>query len=96
MKRNVLRREIGALLLAATLGIPGLAAAEPLGPDRFLAEAELSPGTFWDFLIGIFLEDHAPPPGNQGSGGGEGSNGGGAMDPNGGGATGDPKPKPNP
>jgi hypothetical protein len=93
MNRNLLWRAIGALLVAAVLGIPGLAAAEPSGPDRFLAEAELGPGTFWDFLIGIFLEDQTPPPGNQGSG--EGSNGGGAMDPNGGGgSTGNPKPNP--
>lgn len=95
MNRNVFRREIRALLVAAALVAPGLAAAEPWGPDWFLAEVEAEPGpvTFWDVLISLFLEDQAPPPGNQGSG--EGSNGGGAMDPNGGGgSTGNPKPNP--
>jgi hypothetical protein len=85
MKRNILRGGVGALLLSAVLGIPGIASAEPAeGPARVSAIAEqLAPG-LWSFLSRLFLDGQAPPPGQTGSGGGEGSNGGGAMDPNGG------------
>ncbi|HKH45705.1 MAG TPA: hypothetical protein VKM72_13670 [Thermoanaerobaculia bacterium] len=90
MKRNAVRRGAGVVLVAAVLGIPGLAAAEPAGPARIQAAAELGLGTFWTVLVRLFQADQVPP---SGTGGGEGSNGGGAMDPNGGPKTGgSPKP----
>ena len=81
--------------MAAVLGVPGLAAAEPAGSSRIQARiqarieaaAELGLGPVWEILVRIFQADEPPP-----SGGGEGSNGGGAMDPNGGPKTGGPKP----
>ncbi|HYU30642.1 MAG TPA: hypothetical protein VEW48_00640 [Thermoanaerobaculia bacterium] len=84
MKRNILRGGVGALLLSTVLGAAGIASAEPARPARVSAAAELAPG-FWSFLVRWFLDGQAPPPpGQTGSGGGEGTNGGGAMDPNGG------------
>ena len=85
MQRIDVRRGLGALLLAAILGFPGLAAAEPAGPARFLSADELFPALpGWDFLVGLLLEDGTLPPDDP-------TTGGGAMDPNGG-----PKPKPGP
>ena len=75
MQRSDFRRGLGTFLLAAILGFPGLSAS-----DFFL---DFRSG--WDLLVGVFLEDEAPPLGDPGTGGG-------AMDPNGG----KPKPRPTP
>ena len=88
MKRNIFRCGVGALLLSAVLGMPGIASARPAEKpaERAFAVGDLAPG-LWGFLSRLFLDGQAPPPGQTGqtgSGGGEGNNGGGAMDPNGG------------
>lgn len=96
MKRNVVRRGVGAVLVAVTLGVPGLAVAEPAGGLSRLeaAVAELGLGHIWDFLGQVFQADQTPPRSVTNSG--EGTNGGGAMDPNGGPPTGGTKPSGNP
>lgn len=92
MKHNVVRRGVRVVLVTAILGVPGLAAAEPAGPSRFEAAAELGLGHVWEILVRIFQADQPPSTNNNG----EGSNGGGAMDPNGGPPTGGTKPGGNP
>lgn len=85
MTRNAFRRGVVAFLLAGTLSVPGIAAAEDSNP--VLTVTGLG-AALWDFLTGDLLEDETAPPPSDGSGtGGDVNNGGGAMDPNGG-----PKP----
>jgi hypothetical protein len=87
MQHKNVRRVCGALFVAAALGIPGPAAAEPAGLPR-----ELGPGFFLNLLMEIFLDGETGPPLEGVETGGGVNNGGGAMDPNGGG----PKPTPPP
>ena len=58
--KHTLRRGLGAFLLAAILGFPGLDAAE-LFPDF---------RSGWNLLAGVFLEEGTPPPDDSTTGGG--------------------------